>query len=133
DFNGDGHIDIVIGNGVGVTNQLQINTGNGTFQIPIDLPGGNRETRSIVAVDVNGDGYIDLIIGNNNYANQLVLNNGGNDTNPFQDAVGLKVGAVLGMVVGVDDGDDVGGHASPNRIEVSEDPKSPPSAMITSS
>ena len=68
------------------------------------------------------------------------------------DAVGLKVGEELGMVVGVDDkvmvGDDVGegvvvgkaltdgdwvGHPSPNRIEVSEDPNSPPSAMIPSS
>ena len=84
------------------------------------------------------------------------------------DAVGLKVGAVLGMVVGVDDGDVLGkvvalgrtvgdtvlvgdderegvvvgkvltdgdwvGHSSPNRIEVSEDPNSPPSAMIPSS
>jgi len=87
DFNLDGHIDIVIGNGNdGEANQLQMNTGNGTFQIPIDLPGWNRETRSIVAVDVNGDGYIDLIIGNGYDANQLVLNNGGNNTNPFQDA-----------------------------------------------
>jgi hypothetical protein len=84
DFNGDGHIDLVIGN-YGEANQLQMNTGNGTFQIPIDLPGGNRETPSIVAVDVNGDGYIDLIIGNYN-ANQLMLNNGGNNTNPFLDA-----------------------------------------------
>ena len=85
DFNNDGHIDIVIGNN-GEANQLQMNTGNGTFQIPIDLPGGHRDAQSIVAVDVNGDGYIDLIIGYYNDANQLVLNNGGNDTNPFQDA-----------------------------------------------
>jgi len=65
---------------------------------------------------------------------------------------GTKVGEELGMVVGVDDkvmvGDDVGegvvvgkaltdgdwvGHPSPNRIEVSEYPNSPPSAMIPSS
>ena len=65
------------------------------------------------------------------------------------DAVGLKVGEELGMVVGaVFVGDDEGegvvvgkaltdgdwvGHPSPNRIEVSEDPNSPPSAMIPSS
>ena len=53
------------------------------------------------------------------------------------DAVGLKVGETLKvgkvLVVGVDDGDGVVGHASPNRIEVSEDPNSPPSAMIPSS
>ena len=88
------------------------------------------------------------------------------------DAVGLKVvgETLVGMVVGVDDGDDDGyalgkvlaltvggivlvgddegegvvvgkaltdgdwvGHPSPNRIEVSEDPNSPPSAMIPSS
>jgi hypothetical protein len=84
DFNNDGHIDIVIGNYD--ANQLQMNTGIGTFQIPIDLSVGNRGTKSIVAVDVNGDGYIDLIIGNYNDANQLVLNNGGNNTNPFLDA-----------------------------------------------
>jgi hypothetical protein len=90
------------------------------------------------------------------------------------DAVGLKVvgETLVGMVVGVDDGDDDGyalgkvlaltvggivlvgedegegvvrvvgkaltdgdwvGHPSPNRIEVSEVSKSPPSAMIPSS
>ena len=58
------------------------------------------------------------------------------------DAVGLKVGEELGIVVGVDDTVLVGkaltdgdwvGHPSPNRIEVSEDPNSPPSAMIRSS
>ena len=39
-----------------------------------------------------------------------------------------------GVAVGkaLTDGDWVG-HPSPNRIEVSEDPNSPPSAMITSS
>jgi hypothetical protein len=39
-----------------------------------------------------------------------------------------------GVVVGkaLTDGDWVG-HPSPNRIEVSEDPNSPPSAMIPSS
>ena len=72
------------------------------------------------------------------------------------DVVGLKVGEVLGKVVtlglpvgdtvlvGDDEGEGVVvgkaltdgdwvGHPSPNRIEVSEDPNSPPSAMIPSS
>ena len=66
------------------------------------------------------------------------------------DAVGLKEGEVLGRTLGdtvlvgddetegvvvgkaLTDGDWVG-HPSPNRIEVSEDPNSPPSAMIRSS
>ena len=66
------------------------------------------------------------------------------------DAVGLKVGEELGRTLGdtvlvgdderegavvgkaLTDGDWVG-HPSPNRIEVSEDPNSPPSAMIPSS
>ena len=66
------------------------------------------------------------------------------------DAVGLKEGEVLGRTLGdtvlvgndetegvvvgkaLTDGDWVG-HPSPNRIEVSEDPNSPPSAMIPSS
>ena len=66
------------------------------------------------------------------------------------DAVGLKESEVLGRTLGdtvlvgddetegvvvgkaLTDGDWVG-HPSPNRIEVSEDPNSPPSAMIRSS
>ena len=66
------------------------------------------------------------------------------------DAVGLKESEVLGRTLGdtvlvgddetegvvvgkaLTDGDWVG-HPSPNRIEVSEDPNSPPSAMIPSS
>ena len=57
-------------------------------------------------------------------------------------ALGLTLGDTVlvgddereGVVVGkaLTDGDWVG-HPSPNRIEVSEDPNSPPSAMIPSS
>jgi hypothetical protein len=84
DVNNDGLDDLIIGN-YNQANQLLLNTGDATgdgtttpFQTPINLPGGEMNTRVIIAADVNKDGFIDLIIGNNykNDANQLLLNTG---------------------------------------------------------
>ena len=70
------------------------------------------------------------------------VDDGDDDGDALGKVLGLPVGDTVlvgddeteGVVVGkaLTDGDWVG-HPSPNRIEVSEDPNSPPSAMITSS
>ena len=84
DVNDDGFVDLIIGN-LNQANQLYLNTGDATgdgtsttstFQTPINLPGGEMDTRGIFAADVNNDGLLDLIIGNYQQANQLLLNTG---------------------------------------------------------
>jgi hypothetical protein len=74
DINGDGLLDVVIGN-FNQPNQVLINFGNGTFSetIPVTLPGGSSiRTRSIALGDVNGDGLLDIVIGNGGQDNQVL-------------------------------------------------------------
>jgi hypothetical protein len=93
DVNGDGLIDVVIGND-GQPNQLLINIGNNddsgalfSDENTISLPGGSQDTRSIALGDVNGDGLIDVVIGNVGQPNQLLINTGDDDDGAlFSDA-----------------------------------------------
>ena len=73
---GDGSLDVLIGN-IGTHNELHLNRQkNGDLQNPLTLPGGETDTHSINAVDMNGDEIPDIIIGNYRQKNQLLLNNG---------------------------------------------------------
>ncbi len=75
DVNGDGMLDIIIGN-YGQSNQLLLNEG-GRFLNAVDLPGGVMDTTSIAAADINGDGMVDIIVGNEKQLNQMLINQGG--------------------------------------------------------
>ena len=106
DVNGDGWVDLIIGNYKG-PNQLLLNTGtrgtSGTgmmFQSAIDFPcsddgddGGDDgdddigidididvdmmvQTNSISVADMNNDGHPDIVFGNANHKNQLLINLG---------------------------------------------------------
>lgn len=65
DLNGDGHLDMVVGNEV-PPNRLLINDGNGVFS---EKPEGLEllvplETRMVLLFDVDGDGYDDIVFSN---------------------------------------------------------------------
>ena len=91
DFNNDSYVDIIFGN-CGLSNQLLLNNGDGTFGNAIDLPGGNYKqcTTSIAAADLDGDGLIDIVVGRQffdfityyyaSHRNNTILWNKGNDT-----------------------------------------------------
>lgn len=53
DFNQDGKLDLALTDG-----QLFLGNGDGTFQTPVNYPGGGT---TMAAADVNGDGKLDLI------------------------------------------------------------------------
>jgi hypothetical protein len=109
DVNNDGLVDLIIGNAFEEANQLLLNTGDATgdgttsFQMPINLPGGEMSTETIVAADVNNDGFVDLIIGTfYGQTNQLLLNTGdatGDGTTLFQTPINLPGGEMSALAI----------------------------------
>lgn len=75
DVNGDGALDILIGN-LG-QNELLINNGNARFtnQTFERLPQRNDGTRDVVFADIDRDGDSDIIVGNED-ANRILINDG---------------------------------------------------------
>jgi hypothetical protein len=94
DIDNDGMLDIVVGNGRpeprGQNNQLLINTGDGTFNHVIDLPGGALETHCVAVADINNDGMLDIVVGNKGHKNQLLMNVGNGTFNNVIDLPGTE-------------------------------------------
>jgi len=59
DFNGDGLLDLALGNGAGSIN-IFLGNGDSTFQPPVSYQAGYGGV-SVTAVDMNGDGKLDLV------------------------------------------------------------------------
>ena len=81
DVNGDGLVDIVIGNtGADKQNFLWLNNpekpGYLIDATTTGLPTVNAETQSVKLADLNGDGFIDLLVGNEVPPNRLFFNDG---------------------------------------------------------
>ena len=105
DVNGDGHIDIIIGNGGRDDGRTVIMDANGVqenqivnsnrignsepFQdvLVVTVPSSDVPTLVIAAAGANGDGHIDVITGNDLQEDQIVMNNGKGNSDPFLDAV----------------------------------------------
>ena len=76
DMNGDGMLDLVIGNRNEASN-LILNKDSGSFSKALDLseymPNGVTDVTNIAAADINGDGMLDIVIGNDGLNNQVTL------------------------------------------------------------
>ncbi|MEM7134051.1 MAG: VCBS repeat-containing protein [Chloroflexota bacterium] len=103
DMNGDGHLDIVAGNGTRPYNSKQnkqnlvyLNDGAGNFEKTRNFGTGDDDTRSVAVGDVDGKDGLDIIVGNfiddeteeNSGQNVVYLNDGTgnfteNNTSPF--------------------------------------------------
>ena len=85
DADGDGDLDIAVGNNDDVGNELYLNNGQGNF-IPYSLGLENKRTRSIVWGDADGDGDLDLAVGNvgdgSGDVNQIYINEGQGNFTP---------------------------------------------------
>jgi len=82
DVNGDGRVDVVVGNSAAIAttqNFVIVNNGGSPASWP-RYPLGSwlaDATRAVVVADVTGDGLADVVVGNFNQQNYLVVNNGG--------------------------------------------------------
>ncbi|MBL8898727.1 MAG: VCBS repeat-containing protein [Planctomycetes bacterium] len=112
DVDGDGDLDLVLGNYHGENNLLYVNNGSGTFTdaTASRMPPGFYYTTSLALGDVDGDSDLDLVLGEGYNAYRrgplLYLNNG---TGTFADesASRLPVGIYLttSLALGDMDGD----------------------------
>jgi len=95
DVDGDGDLDLVVGNNESIIagpNRLYLN--NGTANPWSGVSGSNitnddELTNSVVLGDVDGDGDLDLVVGNAGSTNRLYLNNGTAD--PWNGVTGSDI------------------------------------------
>ena len=100
DLNGDGSLDIVLGN-IGEPSQVYLNNGQGGFTptaAPLN-PNGNL-TESVALGDLNGDGALDIILGNYEQPSQVYLNNGQGGFTPTADPLNPTTSVALGDING---------------------------------
>jgi hypothetical protein len=110
DLNGDGHLDVVVANGLGSDStygevSVLLGNGNGTFQPAVSYSSGVEFAQSVAIGDVNGDGKPDLVLSNlcdiNCDGEVSVLLGNGDGT--FQPAVTYNSGGSYAWSVAIGD------------------------------
>jgi hypothetical protein len=84
DFNGDGKIDLAVGNLDSATVSIFLGNGDGTFKAHVDFPTG-LYPNSLVTADFNGDGKPDLALANGSGTVSVLLGNGDGSFQPHVD------------------------------------------------
>lgn len=116
DWNGDGRMDLLVGNGGGYLH-LFMNQGSGEFAPGVMVKAAGKDLdvggkASPYAVDWNGDGKKDLVMGNGSGEVFLYLNEGTNEQPAFGKPVKLNGGSL-----------DVGSNSSPDVADWNGDGK----------
>ena len=89
DFNGDGKVDVVLGNSVSHTVGIILGNGDGTFQTPMNF-GGGSSVDYVAVGDLNKDGHLDVVVVDQ-FKNEVNLLFGNGD-GTLQAAVPLPTG-----------------------------------------
>lgn len=80
DINGDGYLDVVLGNDAPDPKVIYLNDGKGNFRLSSTFGHPNWPTRNVAVADLNGDGLPDIIVANRyvdaHGSNYVCLNRG---------------------------------------------------------
>lgn len=79
DVNGDGRLDLIIGDLYSNAVSVRLGNGDGTFSDPAYYP-TVHQPQAVVAGDLNGDGRCDFVVANNSANSITVFTNQGNGT-----------------------------------------------------
>jgi len=79
DFDGDGHIDLAVGNISGGAVSVLIGDGAGSYRPRVQYQSGSG-TRGLCVLDVDGDGDVDIVTANRSSSNLALHLNQGNGT-----------------------------------------------------
>ncbi|MEM7028547.1 MAG: FG-GAP-like repeat-containing protein [Chloroflexota bacterium] len=77
DIDGDGDLDLAVGNSWRSANKVYLNEGGVLEAEPIPWDNAKEDTQSVAWGDIDGDGDLDLAVGNWESANKVYLNEGG--------------------------------------------------------